>query len=336
MTSNVINRAKRGVKSMSKNKNPTSIILDCANIMFEKRYDGENRTTEIKPRRIVNSFEKCMELGYGVKGFINLGSYHGLLRNQDDEVKNSIDSLIGKGILKILEAKDEDIHWIDKALEDNSYIITKDTFRDKYEYDEKSRRKTDKNGEFIISKKRERSKYPDRDWEKVDKLLINDFEFIDDIFSCPRLTKISQKQDLKVKTNVNTKQEDDENIEERLGKIESNMSKIFSVIDALSSKLNITSYETKATQKDKDILIVKKISDELLLSDEVVNPALLKRHIAALILNLPLTGKKWPSDWSKQLNQHFGFKDNLKFRALLDNLGLENIILSEKRAYYRN
>ena len=63
-------------------------------------------------------------------------SWHVLVRKKnpkelEDGDSDLLESMINEGKIHLVNKKDEDIVWIDLALEESAYIITEDTFRDK-------------------------------------------------------------------------------------------------------------------------------------------------------------------------------------------------------------
>lgn len=212
-------------------------------------------------------------------------THPGLLEEGDFEI---LEIMINDGKLELITQKDEDIYWIDYALKNSAYIITHDTFKDKKD------------------EKRERSLYPDRPWDEIDRRTLS-YSFILGDFICPDLPK---KADFIP--------------EDSFGKLLEENVQLKKELDEERAKNRILTAQMKSKQKiqtnyDSQIVAVF----ERLLQNGCEIPTLqinyeLAKEICGYKGN-PALGN-WPDGWSGLLKEELGFSRKKKFTSFLEDI----------------
>ena len=110
------------------------VVLDGANIIHDNR--GGELTLE--PKRLLSAIEHCVNKGWETIAALKHGTYW-YAKNHPEELEEGdfkiLQKMIDDGKIELITQKDEDIYWIDLALEKNGYIITHDTFKDRGGYE---------------------------------------------------------------------------------------------------------------------------------------------------------------------------------------------------------
>ena len=155
----------------------TKIVIDAANLIHDDRgiekYDEEGeQITQMIPQRLVSTVEVCQSKGYEVSALIKYGTYmFGMIEYKSNNQEYAeFDSIIGlkeSGVVKIIDAEEDDLFIVEHGLNQNALILTRDWFND------------------------HRESRPDIKWERVDALRVNTYQFIDNVFTCPTIQDIT-------------------------------------------------------------------------------------------------------------------------------------------------
>lgn len=267
------------------------VILDGANIIHDNLPNGE---LTLEPKRLLSAIEHCENKGWETLAALKHGTYmwakhhHSELEEGDFEL---LEEMIDQGKIELISQNDEDIFWIDTALEDKGYIITEDTFEDRVY----------PNGRKV---QRERSLYPDRNWDEIDQRTLR-YSFIRGKFRCPGLPDKpdfvpEDKLEILQNDNLRLKQENEE---------------LRAKIRALNSKLKAST--TAQTYYDQEIVDV---FENLLGHGEEVSTNLILTELAKAILQLGEDVSDWPQGWAKNLREKLGFPRSKKFTSFLEDL----------------
>ena len=155
----------------------TKIVIDAANLIhddrgIEKTDENGEHVIQMIPQRLVSAVEGCQTKGYEVSALLKHGTYtYGMIQYKSNNPEyadfTSIIQLKEAGIVKLITSKDDDLFIVEHGLNQNALILSRDWFND------------------------HREARPDIDWEKVDTLRVNDYQFIDDEFTCPTIQDIT-------------------------------------------------------------------------------------------------------------------------------------------------
>tara|TARA_B100001741_G_scaffold105958_1_gene87319 strand:- start:283 stop:1083 length:801 start_codon:yes stop_codon:yes gene_type:complete len=242
--------------------------MDAANVIRDdtgieiKNEDGES-LPQVRPERLRDAIQFCENKGWETIAFLQEGTYKMALKLKSVDPKRVGDleilaDLIEKRKVQLVKVKSDDIFYIDYALETNAIIVTHDTFKDKRD-----------------GTKRERSLYPDRPWDDIDKRTLRGFQFMNGKFIFP---------DLPVKS-TSRKQE--------------------------KSVSNIESPKSQSQQKNSDREIVITLVDEMLRKNDSVALSLIQTEIARVLLGLE--GKVWKKGWGEELRKRAGYSKTSGF-----------------------
>ena len=165
----------------------TKIVIDAANLIHDDRgiekYDEEGeQITQMIPQRLVSAIEHCQAKGYEVVALLKGLTYKRGLReykaNNPDVVGfESIIDLKEKGTIKIIKSNNDDMYIVEYGIKENALILTRDWFND------------------------HREERPDLDWEAVDTIRMNKYEFIDNSFISPNIRDISSSRPKQAKSD---------------------------------------------------------------------------------------------------------------------------------------
>lgn len=267
------------------------VVLDGANIIHDNLSNG-NLTLE--PKRLLSAIKHCEEKGWETVAALKHGTYKWAELNPDELEDGDfelLDKMVKQGNITLIDQKDEDIFWIDTALEDNGYIITKDKFEDKVHRDGKRVQK-------------ERSLYPDRKWDEVDKRTLR-YSFIRKKFRCPDLPK---KPDFVPDTSLEILQKENSLLKRENEDLRAQ-------VRALNSKQKAS--KTAQTSYDREIVDV---FENLLGHGDEVSTHFINTELARVILKLGEQISHWPQDWSKNLKEKLGFPRTKKFTSFLEDI----------------
>ena len=155
----------------------TKIVIDAANLIhddrgIEKTDENGEHVIQMIPQRLVSAVEGCQTKGYEVSALLKHGTYtYGMIQYKSNNSEyadfTSIIQLKEAGIVKLITSKDDDLFIVEHGLNQNALILSRDWFND------------------------HREARPDIDWEKVDTLRVNDYQFLDDVFTCPTIQDIT-------------------------------------------------------------------------------------------------------------------------------------------------
>jgi len=155
----------------------TKIVIDAANLIhddrgIEKTDENGEHVIQMIPQRLVSAVEGCQTKGYEVSALLKHGTYtYGMIQYKSNNPEyadfTSIIQLKEAGIVKLITSKDDDLFIVEHGLNQNALILSRDWFND------------------------HREARPDIDWEKVDTLRVNDYQFLDDVFTCPTIQDIT-------------------------------------------------------------------------------------------------------------------------------------------------
>src|SRR6056300_630114 len=144
----------------------TKIVIDAANLIhddrgIEKTDENGEHVIQMIPQRLVSAVEGCQTKGYEVRALLKHGTYmYGMIQYNSNNPEyadfTSIIQLKEAGIVKLITSKDDDLFIVEHGLNQNALILSRDWFND------------------------HREARPDIDWEKVDTLRVNDYQFLDD------------------------------------------------------------------------------------------------------------------------------------------------------------
>jgi hypothetical protein len=155
----------------------TKIVIDAANLIhddrgIEKTDENGDHVIQMIPLRLVSAVEGCQTKGYEVSALLKHGTYtYGMIQYKSNNPEyadfTSIIQLKEAGIVKLITSKDDDLFIVEHGLNQNALILSRDWFND------------------------HREARPDIDWEKVDTLRVNDYQFLNNVFTCPTIQDIT-------------------------------------------------------------------------------------------------------------------------------------------------
>ena len=165
----------------------TKIVIDAANLIhddrgIEKTDENGEHVIQMIPQRLVSAVESCQAKGYEVSALLKHGTYtYGMIQYKSNNSEyadfTSIIHLKEAGIVKLITSKDDDLYIVEHGLNQNALILSRDWFND------------------------HREARPDIDWEKVDTLRVNDYQFLNDVFTCPTIQDITHLKPQPKKVN---------------------------------------------------------------------------------------------------------------------------------------
>ena len=267
------------------------VVLDGANIIHDNLPNGE---LTLEPKRLLSAIEHCESKGWETFAALKHATYIWAENNSHELEEGDFELLqqmVGDGKIDLIHQKDEDIYWIDTALEDNGYIITQDKFNDKVLPD----------GTRV---EKERSLYPNRDWDEIDQRTLR-YSFTRRKFRCPDLPKKpdsvqDDSLEFLLKENSRLKNENEE---------------LRTKIRALNSKKKAST--TAETSYDQEIV---NVFENLLGHGDEVSTQLIQAELARAILHLGEEMSHWPHDWAKTLKEKLGFPRTKKFTSFLEDI----------------
>ena len=267
------------------------VILDGANIIHDNLPNGD---LTLEPKRLLSAIEHCKNKGWETVAALKHATYIWAKKHSDDLEKGDFELLhqmVEDGNINLIHQKDEDIYWIDTALEDNGYIITQDKFNDKVH-----------SGGTIVQ--RERSLYPDRNWDEIDQRTLR-YSFIMGKFRCPNLPDKpdfvpDNKLEILQKENLRLKQEN-------------------KVLRAKNRALNSKLKASTTAQTPHNQVIVD-VFDNLLGNGNEVSTQLIQAELARVILQLGEEMSHWPQGWAQNLMEKMGFPRKKKFTSFLEDI----------------
>jgi len=289
------------------------VVMDGANIIHDdtgivKRDDDGNKIIQILPDRLEAAINHCENLGWPTVACLKRGTYKWAATNPESPHVGDIsiiDRLISEGKVILISAQKEDIYWIDYALKENAWIITHDRFNDK----------GDSQGE--------RSLYPDRDWDDIDRRTLRGHEFVNNKFILPGLPKkqtSEQKQDQYITHAQFNK------LADQIKELQ-NMVREIAHSEMKKAVSNTTSEKKNQTSRE----IMEAVITQSLSNGKKVESGQFHRLMGSAILGLDISSypKKWPKGWTKILEDKLGFKG--KFYDALKKNSKKKICTAPKK-----
>mgnify|MGYP002037577320 CR=1 FL=1 len=279
------------------------IVMDAANVIrddtgIEIKNDEGQSLSQVRPERLRDAIQFCERKGWETIAFLQERTYKMALKLKNVDPKRVgdleiLDDLIEQGKVELVKAKSDDIFYIDYALEENAIIVTNDTFKDKRD-----------------GTKRERSLYPDRPWDDIDRRTVRGFRFMNGKFIFPDLPvkSIPQKQDKTVSNK---------DILTVLLDIQTSLRKL----QLSGLKTAIESPKSQSQQKNSDREIVSTLVNEMLRKNDTVALSLIQTEIARVLLGLKGEHPDWKKGWGDQLRKRAGYSKTSGFgNWLLKNM----------------
>ena len=272
------------------------IVMDAANVIRDdtgieiKNEDGES-LAQVRPERLRDAIQFCERKGWETIAFLQERTYKMALKLKNVDPKRVgdleiLDDLIEQGKVELVKVKSDDIFYIDYALETNAIIVTHDTFKDKRD-----------------GTKRERSLYPDRPWDDIDKRTLRGFQFMNGKFIFPDLPVKSTSREQQDKTVSN------KDILTVLLDIQMSLRKL----QLSGLKTAIESPKSQTQQKKSDREIVSTLVNEILSKNDSVPLSLIQTEIARVLLGLKGEQPNWTKGWGEQLRKRAGFSKSSGF-----------------------
>lgn len=273
-------------------KNYERIVLDGANIIhddtgIEMKDENGKRLVQIRPERLLAAINHCESLGWDAIACLKEGTYTWAKSNAKADTVGDVDlldELIQEGKVITIPAKEDDIYYIDYALKTNAMIVTHDTFNDT----------KDDDGNIV---KRERSLYPNRDWDEIDRRTLRDFKFVNNQFLMPSLNQKGPSLALTTKSTITLEQIFSEIIE---------LQNMVRKIQHTELKKQV---EKTSSSKQMDKNVASSIIGQMLSKGKKVQPNVLQLEVARAILKLPENQQKWPKNWSKTLKNRLKYSN---------------------------
>ena len=107
------------------------VILDGANIIHDNLPNGELTLEQKIAQRLSNTVR--IKVGKRLR-LLKHGTYI-WAKHHPNELEEGdfelLEEMVAQGKIELISQNDEDIFWIDTALEDKGYLITEDTFEDR-------------------------------------------------------------------------------------------------------------------------------------------------------------------------------------------------------------
>ena len=288
------------------------IVMDAANVIrddtgIEIKNDNGESLAQVRPERLRDAIEYCERKGWETIAFLQQGTYKMALKLKNVDPKRVgdieiLDDLIEQGKVHLVKVKSDDIFYIDYALEANAIIVTHDTFKDKPD-----------------GTKRERSLYPDRPWDDIDKRTLRGFQFMNGKFIFPDLPKKST-------SGKQQKTISNEDIMTILLDIQTTLRKL----QLSGLKTAIESPQSQSQQKKSDREIVNTLVNEILSKNDSVPLSLIQTEIARVLLGLKGEQPDWKKGWGDQLRKRAGFSKSSGFGNWLSENMDSNIKITPK------
>lgn len=163
-------------------KKKYDVVIDGSNVVHDHDNKDVNGKGKITPQRLIQAIGHCENKGYqNVIVFMKKGTYR-VAKKKKGSVEGDVsilDDLKSQGKLELIDSDSEDIFWLEFALDNSAFIITRDSFKDK------TKKLEDGTTEIV---KRERSLYSQLDWNKIDRLKV-EFNFLKGQFYAPDLPR---------------------------------------------------------------------------------------------------------------------------------------------------
>jgi hypothetical protein len=292
------------------------VVLDAANIIHDdtgvKKFNEDgDRIIQILPERLEAAITHCEDLGWPTVACLKRGTYKWAATNPESPFVGDIsivDRLISEGKVILLSAQKEDIYWIDYALKENAWIVTHDRFNDRK-----------KNGASIQG---ERSLYPDRDWDTIDKCTLRGHEFLNNKFILPGLPK---KQ--------TTAQLDEEFITHaQYNQLCEQVKELQKMVRDITHSEVRKSVTTSSSRDDhvNQLEILDAVTNQVLSNGKRVEIGHFHRLVGSAILGLDMDKYyNWPKGWPTKLSNKLGFTG--KFYDALKKHSNKNICTALKK-----
>jgi len=255
------------------------VVVDAANVAHTTIMIDGNEERGLLPERLEALIEACESLGWKVKAFMKHGTYFWASKNTHSPLVGDVkcfERLIRSGHLELLEVANDDIWWIDFAVQHSGLIISKDRF---------------------IS---ERKEFSDRDWSQIDASRISNFEITDALDVL--IPDLPVKEGSGRQTYRSMKERMGE-LEERLEFLESVLKEKNLIDDELLTKATptLTSSDDQTT-----VSITHAVFDQLLRDGGAVHLTKLLYILTQAHLGVGHSQQDWPEDWMDSLKTILG------------------------------
>ena len=286
----------------------------------------------------IGRLEKCLkfyrDLGYEPFAWIKQSTYKTAKWYNNEMDYAAVQKMIDAGELDIPRPEDDDIWWITYALRQGGQIVTNDKFKDKVEYKD-GKWKLDDDGNPIIKKKGERTKYPELPWDEVNHgdesidARTHRFEFIRHVgkedemqnFHCP-IPKFSGGI---IPTESGPKDELIANLRDKIRSLEKNNR-------SLITKLT-TSMDMDFNGHENEIVDVWERAlghhQEVLCKD-------LFHAIVRKILHLEGQVNTWTKSWEKDVRIELGYAEKKDQTTILEDMSIVLLETKERNVKFDN
>lgn len=263
-----------------------AVVLDGANIIHNNLKNGD-----LQPNRLRGAIEHCEQKGWETVAVLKQGTYWYAKKHADVLEEGDfgiLQELIDGGKVVLISQKDEDIYWIDYALEKEGYIITHDTFKDKKD------------------EQRERSLYPDRPWDEIDRRTVS-YSFISGNFICPDLPN---KPD-------SVQENSREKLEKEIMELKTQLEEERAKNRALSAQLKANE-SVKSDYDDEIAEVFERLLGE---GKEIPVPDLHVELAKKICKHRGDPGQgHWPEGWSDDVKEKLGFPRKKKFTSFIEDI----------------
>ena len=272
------------------------VIVDAANILRDDRGciirdENQNRLVQMRPERLILVIKYIKSKGKQPICILRDGTYHSGNKRKDSKDPRFGDwSLVEDGIESgdiIRVSDDDDMYCVSLALQTDSYLLSRDRF------------------------KPEKRKFPEYDWQRLDELRIEDYNFIAGKFVSPELERAIAGD---IPNTVKPNQKVAKTINSKLTK-----PKGFKPPTRIAKSLNIEENDTKSqnktsTKNNSDDIIAEKLMillDELYASvysctadDGQCNASIVLVMLAKEFLDKDEPSSNWKRGWVSELKSH--------------------------------
>ncbi len=250
------------------------VVIDAANVVHHHGYDDEeNLIQSIFPERLESCVDFFQEMGWEVRAFLKQGTYWWAVKNKEMATIGDVrifETLRRQGILEIVSSEQDDMFWIDYAIENNGLVITRDKLKsEKEEYE--------------------------RDWDAVENRIMRDWEVLETgEFLAPLIPMKEGAERMTFKTLKSRLKE----LEMRVAELEKSDSPMGRALQDNDEP------EEKSTEIEQETVraITNEVVRRLLSPGEFIHLTRVYHALASVHLQLEAGNlKNWPQDWRDQL-----------------------------------
>ena len=250
------------------------VVIDAANVVHHHAYDEEeNLIQSIFPERLESSVDFFQEMGWEVRAFLKQGTYWWAVKNKEMDTIGDVrifETLRRQGILEIVSSEQDDMFWIDYAIENNGLVITRDKLKsEKEEYE--------------------------RDWSAVENRIMRDWEVLETgEFLAPLIPMKEGAERMTFKTLKSRLKE----LEMRVIELE----KKESTENGFAQDNDQPDENNTQAEQETVREITNEVVRRLLASGEFIHLTRVYHALASVHLQLEAGDlKNWPKDWRDQL-----------------------------------